>query len=58
MSRGGMIGILLTQVLRHIQDQYFERVELQVPADNVGFLNLCKALDFIQVDVGRSFERT
>lgn len=57
LRRLGLGKLLLTQVLRLMQDQFFAVAELQVPADDPIALGLCRSLGFEEVDRGRIYER-
>jgi ribosomal protein S18 acetylase RimI-like enzyme len=43
--------------MRNLQEQYFGIVEVQVPETNQPALALFRALEFEQVDVGRTYRR-
>jgi len=58
LRRQGVGRFHLAQVLRYLQDQLFNQVEVQIPEDNRAALDLVRSLGFDQVDVGRSFRRT
>jgi ribosomal protein S18 acetylase RimI-like enzyme len=55
--RGGLGKFLSAQILRHLQDQYFNVVEMQVAQTNVAALELARVLGFRQVDAGRCYEK-
>jgi len=57
LRRLGLGKMLLVQVLRMMQDQFFAVAELQVPADDPIALGLCRSLGFDEVDRGRIYER-
>jgi ribosomal protein S18 acetylase RimI-like enzyme len=48
---------LLSQILRRVQEQFFELVEIQVAQDNAAALTFCRSAGFEQVDLGRSYEK-
>jgi ribosomal protein S18 acetylase RimI-like enzyme len=56
--RRGFGKFLLSQVLRQVQEQYFEIAEVQVPEANGAALALFRGLGFAQVDVGRVYVRS
>ncbi len=53
----GIGKYLLYQVLRHLQEQFFQIVEMQVPDDNLEALHLFEKLGFECVDEGYSYEK-
>lgn len=55
--RQGLAKFLLTQLLRHLHEHFFNLVEAQVPRDNAAMLTLLQSMDFQQVDVGQCFSR-
>ncbi len=55
--RQGMGKFLVAQVLRRIQDQFYELVEAQAHADDAASVGLLRSLGFTQVDSGRLYER-
>jgi ribosomal protein S18 acetylase RimI-like enzyme len=57
LRRMGLGKLLLFHVLKYVQDQCFEVVEVQAPEVNAAALQLCLALGFAQVDVGRMYQR-
>ena len=57
LRRQGLGKLLVAQVLRFLQDQFFAVAELQVPAADPVALALCSSLGFDQVDVGRTYRR-
>jgi ribosomal protein S18 acetylase RimI-like enzyme len=57
LRRQGLGKFLLAQVLRTVQEQFFELAEIQVPESNEPAINLCRCLGFEQVDVGRQYQR-
>ncbi|OWK38488.1 GNAT family N-acetyltransferase [Fimbriiglobus ruber] len=52
LRRQGLGKLLVSQVLRFLQDQFFAIVELQVPAADPAAIGMCKSLGFEQVDEG------
>src|SRR5207248_2179329 len=55
-SRGPGLGkFLMTQLLRKLQDELLEVVEVQVESTNEAALRLCQVLGFEPVDSGRLF---
>lgn len=57
VRRQGLARFLLSQVLRHIQEQYFEIVEVQVSEGDPAAGPLFRGLGFAAVDLGRVFVR-
>ena len=57
LRRQGLGKFLMVQLLRSLQDQCFDTVELQVADDNVSGLQLFRGLGFERVDFGRSYQR-
>ena len=55
--RQGVGKFLVMQVLRRIQDQYYELIEAQAHADDAASVGLLRSLGFTQVDMGRLYER-
>jgi ribosomal protein S18 acetylase RimI-like enzyme len=55
MRRRGLAKFLLTQILRHLQEQYFAMVEIQVAEGDAAGLALSRQLGFQPVDVGRLY---
>jgi len=56
LRRQGVAKFLLSQVLRYVQEQFFELAEIHVQEPNEPALKLCKGLGFEQVDVGRQYQ--
>ena len=52
MRRQGIAKLLVLHVLRHLQEQYFGVVEMQVLASNAAGVSLFRSLGFQQVDSG------
>jgi ribosomal protein S18 acetylase RimI-like enzyme len=57
LRRQGLAKFLLTQILRHLGEQFFTTVEIQARADNVAAANLFRGLGFDQVDAGHVFKK-
>jgi ribosomal protein S18 acetylase RimI-like enzyme len=57
LRRQGLAKLLLAQVLRQLQEQFFALAEIQAPADNAAAVGLLKGLGFEQVDTGCSYRR-
>jgi ribosomal protein S18 acetylase RimI-like enzyme len=55
--RQGIGKFMLAQMLRFVQEQCFELVEIQAPAENQGAVQLCRGLGFQQVDLGRVYKK-
>lgn len=51
----GVGKLLVSQVLRFLQDQFFALAELQVPADDPAAVGLCRSLGFDEVDRGETY---
>jgi GNAT superfamily N-acetyltransferase len=52
LRRQGLAKLLVTQILRTLQDQFFGLAELQIRSDDAAGSNLCKSLGFEPVDSG------
>jgi ribosomal protein S18 acetylase RimI-like enzyme len=57
LRRQGLAKFLLSQIFRHLQDQYFALAEIQAPALNTGLRDLCTSVGFEQVDEGHVYRR-
>jgi GNAT superfamily N-acetyltransferase len=57
LRRRGLAKFLLAQVLRHLQEQFFSLVEVQVAAGDAAGLALAAQLGFQPVDSGRCWVR-
>jgi ribosomal protein S18 acetylase RimI-like enzyme len=57
LRRRGLARFLLWQLLRHLREQFFSLIEIQVSPDNVAGVNLLRSLGFHVVDTGRGFRR-
>ena len=55
--RKGLARFLISQVLRHVYEQFFTVAEIQAAETNVAALNLFRGLGFAPVDRGRRFRR-
>jgi ribosomal protein S18 acetylase RimI-like enzyme len=51
----GRAKFLLSQVLRHLSEQYFSLVEMQMGETNTAGVGLLRGLGFAQVDAGRCY---
>ena len=58
LRRQGLAKLLMAQVLRFLQDQFFGICEVQAPADQPDLIGLLKAATLEQVDVGTSYIKT
>jgi ribosomal protein S18 acetylase RimI-like enzyme len=58
LRKQGIAKMLLTHILRFLQDQYFGIVELQARSDDMAGVGLCKSLGFEQVDIGSIYRKT
>jgi GNAT superfamily N-acetyltransferase len=57
LRRQGLAKLLMAQVMRVLQDQFFGIIELQVPDDQPESLGLCKSLGLEQADVGTAYRK-
>jgi ribosomal protein S18 acetylase RimI-like enzyme len=57
LRRQGLAKMLISQVLRFLQDQFFAVAELQVPASDEVSVGLCRSLGFETVDTGAVYRR-
>jgi ribosomal protein S18 acetylase RimI-like enzyme len=57
LRKQGLGKMLVSQVLRFLQDQFFAVAELQVPAHDEPAVGLCKSLGFDQIDVGFAYRK-
>jgi ribosomal protein S18 acetylase RimI-like enzyme len=57
LRRRGLARFLLTQILRHLQEQFFTLVEMQVAERDNATLQLLAGLGFTEVDSGRRYRR-
>jgi GNAT superfamily N-acetyltransferase len=57
LRRQGLAKYLMVQVLRHLREQYFSRVEVQVPEGDAAGAALAGQVGFQQVDVGHTYAR-
>jgi ribosomal protein S18 acetylase RimI-like enzyme len=57
LRRQGVGKFLVAQVLRRIQEQYYELAEAQAPEGDAASVGLLLSLGFTQVDAGRQYER-
>jgi ribosomal protein S18 acetylase RimI-like enzyme len=57
LRRLGIGKFLLAQLLRQVQEQYFELAELHLREDNLPAIRFVKSLGFEQVDTGQVFLR-
>jgi ribosomal protein S18 acetylase RimI-like enzyme len=55
LRRQGLAKLLVAQVLRFLQDQFFGVCELQAPSEYAPLVGLCKAATMEQVDVGTTY---
>jgi hypothetical protein len=55
LRRQGLAKLLLSQVMRFVQDQFFGIVEIQAPGDRSEAIALCQAVGLEQVDVGTTY---
>jgi ribosomal protein S18 acetylase RimI-like enzyme len=57
LRRQGLGKYLLSQLLRHLQEQYFAVAELQVPEEEEAAAKMFRSLGFVQVDVGVGYKK-
>lgn len=57
LRRQGLAKLLVSQILRFLQDQFFGICELQAPADRPDLVGLCKSVGLDQVDVGTTYAK-
>jgi ribosomal protein S18 acetylase RimI-like enzyme len=57
LRRQGLAKLLLSQVLRQLQEQFFTLAEIQTAEGNEAAVKLFRGLGFAQVDSGRSYRR-
>jgi ribosomal protein S18 acetylase RimI-like enzyme len=57
LRRQGLAKMLVTHILRFLQDQFFGIGELQVRADDEAGVGLCRSIGFEQVDTGRVYRK-
>ncbi len=57
LRRLGIGKFLLSQLLRQVQEQYFEIAEVQLAADNQPAIQFVKSLGFEHIDTGQVFLR-
>jgi GNAT superfamily N-acetyltransferase len=55
VRRQGIAKLLIAQILRFLQDQFFGICELHAAADRADIVALCKSTTMEQVDVGTSY---
>ena len=57
VRRQGLGKFLVSQLLRHLKDQYMGIVEVHVPETNQAAVALFRGLGMEQVDIGRTYRR-
>ena len=57
LRRQGLAKLLMCQVFRCLQDQYFNLMEIQTMEKNAAAVKLFRGLGFEQVDVGHSYKK-
>ncbi|MBA4186834.1 MAG: GNAT family N-acetyltransferase [Planctomycetaceae bacterium] len=55
LRRQGLAKLLLAQVLRFLQDQFFGICEVHAPAERPELIGLCRSATMEQVDVGTTY---
>lgn len=58
LQRQGLAKMLVTHILRTLQDQFFGIGELIVSAEDPSAVGLCKSVGFEQVDVGFAYRKS
>ena len=57
LRRQGLGKFLIAMLLRHLHEQFFSLVEIQIPADRAPALGLFQKLGFAPVDTGWRYRR-
>lgn len=57
LRRRGLGRLLVSQLLRQLQEQYFNLAETQVPETDEAAVGLFRSLGFEQVDAGRTYRK-
>jgi ribosomal protein S18 acetylase RimI-like enzyme len=57
LRRQGLAKFLLTQILYHLQEQFFSLAEVQVSAENAAAVQLLGGLGFTEIDRGHGYLR-
>jgi len=57
LRRQGLAKLLVAQVMRVLQDQFFGIIELQVPEDRPESVGLCHSLGLTIVDTGTAYQK-
>jgi hypothetical protein len=57
LRRQGLGKFLLAKILTHLQDQYFNLIEWQVPEGHGAGLEMARQFGFLPADTGRHFVR-
>ena len=55
LRRQGLAKLLLSQILRFLQDQFFGICELHAPADQPALVGLCQSVAMEHVDTGTTY---
>jgi GNAT superfamily N-acetyltransferase len=55
LQRLGLAKLLLSQILRFLQDQFFGICEFHAPADNPALVGLCRSATLEHVDTGTTY---
>ncbi len=55
LRRQGLAKLLIANVLRFLQDQFFGICEIQAPSDAPDLIGLCRATTLEQVDIGTTY---
>ncbi len=57
MRRQGLAKFLMVQMLRFLQEQFYNTVEMQVHVENSAGINLLRGLGFEQIDAGHVYRK-
>jgi ribosomal protein S18 acetylase RimI-like enzyme len=57
VRRQGLARFLLNQMIRYIQEQFFQLVEVHIPEGDDPAIKLFQSLGFQQIDMGRSYQK-
>jgi ribosomal protein S18 acetylase RimI-like enzyme len=57
LRRLGLAKLLMSHVIKHLQDQFYTLTEIQIPDENAAGLKLVRGFGFKQVDSGRLYRR-
>jgi len=57
MRRQGLAKFLMVQMLRFLQEQFYNTVEMQIHVENLAGINLLRSLGFEQIDTGYVYRK-